>query len=214
MKKHWLKAVLAVAAVAALVSCGMLARQVSALWGAHCVTRVSFTGLDNLLHTPYEYYALDGKQAVKVSRRLIQLTHGEALERDIYADTDTSYWFVELEYAADGRSFTDSNALSSTYGPKYRIVYNNWTRNSSSPETEDLTVMRQAIEALHDGDPENWVWEGGGARGLTNFLLIRHEDHYLLQHEDAQLLALAADGTQTVLMDVPEGGRFDYYFFP
>ena len=212
--KRWKKPLLAVLAFCVLVGCGLFARQAAALLSAHCVTRVSFTGLNNLLHTPYEYYALDEDGAVKVPRHLISLLHGEATERNIYTDTDTSYWFVELEYAADGRSFTDSNALSSTYGPKYRIVYNNWTRNSSSPETEDLTVMRQAIEALHDGDPENWVWEGGGARGLTNFLLIRHEDHYLLQHEDAQLLALAADGTQTVLMDVPEGGRFDYYFFP
>ena len=121
---------------------------------------------------------------------------------------------MELEYAADGRSFTAADAVSSGYGPQYRVVYSKWTRESGDPDTGDLTVMRRMAEVLHDGDPEDWVWESSVARGLTSFLLIRHEDHYLLQHEDARLLAVEADGTQTVLMDVPEGGHFDYYFFP
>jgi len=32
--------------------------------GANCVVRVSFTGLDNMFHIPYEHYALDDYRAI------------------------------------------------------------------------------------------------------------------------------------------------------
>jgi len=211
---RWKKPVLAALAVILLICGGMFVRQATALLSAHCVARVSFTGLNSLFHSPYEYYALDRNSAVQVPRFMIDLLHREALEREIFSDTNTSYWFVELEYAPDGQSFTTSDALSSAFGPKYRVVYNDWTQNSGNPDTDDLAVMRQAADTLHSGDPEDWVWEGDGARGLTSFILIRHEDHYLLQHEDTQLLSVSDDGAFRPMMDVPEGGTFDYFFFP
>jgi len=211
---RWKKPVLAALAVILLICGGMFVRQATALLSAHCVARVSFTGLNSLFHSPYEYYALDRNSAVQVPRFMIDLLHREALEREIFSDTNTSYWFVELEYAPDGKSFTDVGALSSGFGSMCRVVYNEWTLQSGEPDIGDLAVMRRMTEALHDGDPADWVWEGTGSRGLTNFLLIRHEDHYLLQHEDTTLFALSAEGQLTELMAVPEGGTFDSYFFP
>lgn len=201
--------------IAALfVAAAVLLRCLLALWGADCVARVSFTGLDNLFHTPYEYYALDSRGAVRVPGFLAKASLGaDAEERTIYDDTETAYWFATLQYGKDELTADDRPHLETSFGPDYWLLYDNWTRSTPPPGKEDITLMLRAAETLHDGDLENWVWQGGGAIGLTSFMVIRNDDRYLLVENDNRLLLPLEDGSFREIMDCPIGGNFDCWFF-
>ena len=195
-------------------SATLLLRWLLVLQGADCVTRASFTGLDNLLHSRYEYYALDSRGAVRIPGFLAKAHLGaDAEERTIYDDDETAYWFATLQYGKDELTAGGKPHLTTSFGPDYYLVYDNWTGSTPSPGEEDLALMLRAAETLHDGNLENWVWQGGGATGLTSFMVIRNRDQYLLIENDQRLLRPLEDGSFRELMDCPEGGRFDCWFF-
>lgn len=197
-----------------LVAVVLLLRPLLALWEADCVVRVSFTGLNNIFHVPYEYYALNDHGAVRVPGFLVKAVLGaDAEERTIYDDTETSYWFATLQYGKDELDSDSKPHLDTSFGSGYWLVYENWTRSTPAPRDEDLTLMLRAAESLHDGDLDNWVWQGGGATGLIYFTVIRNGDQYLLKVNDRQLLLPLEDGGFRKIMDCPDGGEFDYWFF-
>ncbi len=197
-----------------LVATTLLLRCLLALWGADCVTRVSFTGLDNLFHIPYEYYALNERGAVRIPGFLAKAALGaDAEERTIYDDTETSYWFATLQYGKDVLTSDSWPHLDTSFGSGYWLIYDNWTRSTPAPGEDDIALMLRAAESLHDGDLENWVWQGGGATGLTSFMVIRNGDQYLLMENDKRLLLPLEDGSFRKMMDRPEGGHFDCWFF-
>ncbi len=201
-------------AVPLLIVAVMFLRPLLALWGADCVVRVSFTGLENLFHTPYTCYALDGRGAVRVPDFLAGAVLGTDVEAgSIYDDTDTAYWFAQLQYGKDELTAGQKPYLETPFGPDYWLTYDSWTSRTPPPGEEDLALMRRAAEALHDGDLEKWRWKGGGAVGLTSFLVVRHGDVRLLVQDDRRLLRAEADGSFQLLMDCPEGGQFDCWFF-
>lgn len=197
-----------------LAAAALLLRCLLALWGAGCVVRVSFTGLDNMFHIPYEYYALNDHGAVRIPGFLVKAALGaNAEERTIYDDTETAYWFAALQYGKDELTSDSKPHLDTSFGPGYWLIYDNWTRSTPAPGGEDLALMLRAAEALHDGDLGNWVWRGGGAIGLTSFMVIRSGDQYLLEEREQRLLLPLEDGSFRKMMDCPEGGRFDCWFF-
>lgn len=197
-----------------LVAVALILRVMLALWGADCVVRVSFTGLDNMFHVPYEYYALDDRRAVRVPGFLAQTVLGTNAEKQtIHDDTDTAYWFVTLQYGKDELTSDSKPHLDTSFGPGYWLVYENWTRSTPEPGDEDLALMLQAVESLHNGDLENWVWQGGGAIGLTSFMVIHNGDQYLLVENDQRLLVSLEDNGFQEIMVCPEGGSFDCWFF-
>ncbi len=197
-----------------LAATTLLLRCLLALWGADCVTRVSFTGLDNMFHIPYEYYALNECGAVRIPGFLAKAALGaEAEERTIYDDTETAYWFATLQYGKDELTSDSEPHLDTSFGPGYWLVYDNWTCSTPAPREEDIAFMLRAAESLHNGDLENWVWQGGGATGLTSFMVIRNGEQYLLIENDRRLLLPLEDGSFRKMMDCPEGGHFDCWFF-
>lgn len=184
------------------------------LRGADCVTRVSFTGLDNMFHSPYTYYALDDRRAVRIPGFLAKAYLGaDVEERTIYDDAETAYWFATLQYGKDELTADSKPHLATSFGPDYYLLYDNWTGSTPEPGEEDLALMLRAAETLHDGDLENWVWQGGGATGLTSFMVIRSGSRHLLVENDRRLLRPLEDGGFWELMDCPEGGQFDCWFF-
>lgn len=197
-----------------LAAAALILRCLFSLWTADCVARVSFTGLDNMFHIPYEYYALDSRGAARVPGFLAKAVLGaDAEERTIYDDTETAYWFATLQYGKDELTSNSKPHLETAFGPDYWLVYDNWTRSTPPPGEEDLALMLRAAETLHDGDLENWVWQGGGAIGLASFMIIRSGDQYLLVENDSRLFSALEDGSLRKLMDCPKGGNFDCWFF-
>ena len=197
-----------------LVSAALSLRWLLVLRGADCVMRVSFTGLDNMFHTRYEYYALDDHGAVRIPGFLVKADLGkDAEERTIYDNDGTAYWFVILQFGKDELTADSKPHLVTSFGPDYWLVYDNWTRSTPAPGDDDLAFMLRAAEALHDGDLENRVWEGGGAVGLASFMVIRSGNQYLLIENDQRLLLPLEDGSLRELMDCPKGGHFDCWFF-
>lgn len=189
-------------------------RPLLALHSARCVVRVSFTGLENMFHSRYEYYALEGSGAVRLPGFLVKAAMGtQAEEKMIYDDTGTAYWFVTLQYGKEELTADSKPHLETSFGPDYWLLYDGWTRSTPEPGKKELDLMLRAAEALHDGNLENWNWQGGGAIGLTSFMLIRHGDQYLVEEADEQLLRPAEDGSLEWLMDCPRNGQFDCWFF-
>lgn len=192
----------------------LLLRPLLALWRADCVVRVSFTGLDNMFHIPYEYYALNDRRAVRVPGFLAEAALGaDTDERTIYDDTETAYWFATLQYGKDELTSDSKPHLGTSFGTDYWLVYENWTRSTPAPGEEDIALMLRAAESLHNGDLENWVWQGGGATGLTSFMVIRNGDQYLLEENGQRLLLPLENGSFRKMMDCPKGGHFDCWFF-
>lgn len=135
----WLIASLILAAVALPLRCLL------AMWGANCVVRVSFTGLDNMFHIPYEYYALNDRRAVQIPGFLAKAALGaDTEERTIYDDTETSYWFATLQYGKGELTSDSKPYLNTALGPGYWLVYDNWTRSTPAPGEEDLALMLRA----------------------------------------------------------------------
>lgn len=197
-----------------LTVAALLLRFLLALCGADCVVRVSFTGLDNMFHTPYEYYALNNRGAIRVPGFLAKAALGpDAEARTIYDDAETAYWFATLQYGKDELTSDSKLHLDTSFGPGYWLVYDNWIRGTPAPGEEDFALMLRAAESLHDGDLDNWIWQGGGATGLTSFMVIRNRDRYLLEENGRRLLLPLEDGGFQEMMDCPEGGHFDCWFF-
>ncbi len=184
-----------------------------AAWGADCVVRVSFTGLENMFHAPYEYYALGDRGAVRVPVFLAKAILGaDAEERSIYDDTGTAYWVAGLQYGRDESLSDGMTYLDTSFGPGYWLTYDSWTSNTPAPGEEDIALMLRAARAFHSGDLKKWTWKGGGATGLTDFMIIRSGDRYLLE-ENGRLLRPLEDGGFRSIMDCPERGHFDCWFF-
>ena len=213
--ERWKRILPRILTVLAVMAGGWLLWQGIALYRADCVVRVEYTGLEHMWRiSDASYYAVNASSAVRVPAFLARLVFGEDVaQREIYDDSDTEYWYAELEYAGDETSFTNEASVKTGFGDRYRLVYRNWTRNTAAPGDKDLELMRRAAETLHSGDPADWSWQGGGGMGLTCFLMIRHGEHCLLVQDDRLLLRAAEDGAFPLLMEIPDGGRFAYACF-
>ena len=179
------------------------------------IVRVSFTGIENMFHIPYEYYAVSDKyRSLKIPNFATKYAVGvDAEEKSIYDDRNTSYWFVTFQYGVDKIVAESGTFLETSFGSDYWIIYNKWTKNSKEPTEEEIALMQNLVKTLHNGDLENWIWQGGGAIGLTSFMMIANQGRYLFVVNDEKLLMLGSDGVFHNVMTCPDKGRFDYYFF-
>lgn len=202
--KKVLKTVLLFCAAAAGV---LLLTQGAAVRRGDCVVRVAYRGLEHLFR-PAEYYALAGARAV----RIWPVLAGDI--RTVFEDLDTLFWYGELEYAENGSGFSEGTGLGTGYGPAYRLTLRPWTGSTpEEPEAADREILCRAAEELHSGSPEAWIWQGGGVRGLTGFLLIRHGERRLLVQGDRLLWRAEEDGSFHLLLEVPKGGQLDGFRF-
>ena len=72
---------------------------------ATVVIRYSFTGLENMFHAPYEYYAVAGPFHAKVPKGMMEVWYPNCdMEKSIYDDEENQYYFVQLQYSAKGEA--------------------------------------------------------------------------------------------------------------
>ncbi len=128
-----------------LTAAGLLLWPLLNLWKSDCVVRVSFTGLENMFHVPYEYYALDDHRAVRVPGFLVKaMMRTDEEERTIYDDTETACWVAGLQYGRDESLSDGMTYLDTSFGPGYWLAYDNWTSSTPAPGEEDLALMLRA----------------------------------------------------------------------
>lgn len=193
------------------------------VWTADCVVRVSYTGFNGILHEPYEYYAVSGNDAVKVSEWVLQMAAPEAISGNKYKDQKTTQWITELIYmprvdAFESKEFLQRNNpwLPTDFGENYRVYYHRWGGAERMPDEAEQALMVRAAETLHSGDIEDWSSMGAalGERGLTWFIVASNGEQVMLQHREERLYRIRDDGSLEAVMDCPQGGQFDYYWFP
>ena len=189
---------------------------------ADCVVRVTYTGFNAILRIPVEYYAVRGGDAVRVPILMALLAEPEAVSGSKYEDEVTSQWFVELIYMPrvemfDGHKFLSRNDpwIPTEFGEKYRIYYENWGGPKIDAGSDVQAVMQRAAHHFHDGDINKMSSFGStGERGLTWFIIVSDGERILVQHQKEALYLPMADGSFQLLMECPQGGQFDYFWFP
>lgn len=193
----------------------ILLLQIWACSHAICVARVSFTGFENMFHIPYEYYAVTKHYSIRVPEAMVKLAFGNAPVQQYFEDDeDTACWLVSLDYAEDSNLFVEGDYVETSFGEGYRLYYQAWnTWRNREPGAEDLLLMQQIIETLHSGDLNDWISQWGGVTGLTNFILFRNGDQYLLKTDDLYI-PFDKDGEHRKILKFPEGGDYDYFYFP
>jgi len=190
---------------------------------ADCVVRVSFTGLNNIFHIPFEYYAVRGGDAARVPGWVMLFAGSDAITGSKYDDEVTTQWFVELIYMPRVELFDSGEFLGRHYSwlptdfsESHRVYYHRWAGPKRNPDDETLAVMRQAAQTLHSGSRNTWssMVNATGERTLTWFIFVSNGDSLLVQHREGGLYLPMEDGTFQLLMECPQGGQFDYYWFP
>ena len=217
--KRWQKITLAVVlAILAWVSVGFWIAGT-----ADCVVRVSFTGLNNLFHVPYEYYAIRGGDAVRIPQCVAVFAAPGAVSGSKYEDEETVWWYAALIYMPRKEMFDESIYvglkypwISTDFSESHRVYYHRWSGAKRMPDDAQVVVIRQAAHYFHDGDKSDWsgMVTATGERTLTSFMFISNGDRLLVQHGGKCVYQPLADGTYQLLMECPKGGQFDYYWFP
>ena len=191
---------------------------------ATVVIRYSFTGLENMFHAPYEYYAVAGPFHAKVSKAMVETWYPDCdMEKSIYDDEENQYYFVQLQYSRDGRPKYDEDTISLPYDREYVLTYNKWVRKSKDMSEKAQQTALQAIEQLYDFDKgfskdqeDPWIWNSGNYYGLESFILITHgdaEDRCVLNTSAEDAIYTFDDGHLVKIMKVPNEGSWDYAYF-
>lgn len=191
----------------------LLLWQLLSLWSAFCVARVAYTGLQNMFHVPYEYYALTPAGSVRVLSPLVRLVYGgEAMEKGVFDDPSTQCWYAELVESPTGEGIgLDGPSLPTSFGADTRLYYQPWTRESREPGAEELAALSAWAEKTHR-EVAGWTWQGEGNTCYLAFLLYRHGDRLVLEFEKD--LYWVQDEDFRLLMTQPKRGHLEYLYFP
>lgn len=190
---------------------------------ADCVVRVSFTGLNNLFHVPFEYYVVRDGNSMQIPHLLAAFAAPEVVDGDQYEDEETAWWYAELIYMPRKEMFDESIYVGLQYpwidtdfSASHRIYYHRWSGAKRMPDDVQEAVMRQATHYFHDGDKSDYVSlkPATGEKTLASFMFISNGDRLLIQRGGKQLYQPTSDGAFQLLMECPQGGQFDYYWFP
>ena len=191
------------------------------VWAADCIVRISYTGFAGLFHERYAYYAICGDHAVRVAPWVLEQLAPEAISGSKYKDMETTQWFTRLMYVYDVSHFESKDFLQrnhpwlpTDFGERYRVYYHRWAGEERMPDAVQQAVLVHAAEKLHSGDIEDYSMMGGLDRGLTWYILVSNGEKLLLQHKEETLYRPLEDGTFQLLMECPQDGQFDYFWFP
>lgn len=189
---------------------------------ADVFVRVSFTGLENLFHDRYEYYAIDSKQSYKVSEREAEKKIGKGVEgRSRYDDKGTFYCYVDVIKSIRGSYVYEGEGpyLKTTLGDQYGIAYipDRYGGDERPLNSKDLGVIAQVVEAMipeeEKNDAKYSYIEYSDSFSLFDFVLIEHNEKYLIKYNEKYLLRINENGNITKVMEVPSRGMFDFYYF-
>lgn len=189
---------------------------------ADCVVRVSFTGLNNIFHIPFEYYAVRDTDTVRVPYIVAVLAAPEAVTSSEYEDEETAWWYGEMIFMPRKEMFDESIYVGLQYpwidtdfSESHRIYYHRWSGAKRMPDDGQAAVMRQAFHYFHDGDSSDYVSlkPATGEKTLASFMFVSNGENLLVEH-GRKLYMPMDDGTFQLIMECGKTGRFDYYWFP
>lgn len=187
-----------------------------------CVVRVSFTGLNNIFHVPFEYYAIRGDDAVRIPGWLVLLMNPEAAAGSKYDDQETTQWFAQMIYMPRAEMFEESIYvglgypwIDTDFSTAHRIYYHRWSGPSRVPDEQALAVMRRAFHDFHDGDPSDDVslTTATGEKTLLSLMFVTDGSKLVVQRGRKLYLPME-DGSFLEVMECDKYGQFDYYWFP
>lgn len=187
---------------------------------SYLLMRFAYRGIENLFHDEYEYYLIKNNKTcfVFTSNQISYYFNQNLNDLSIYEDKNTNYYFVDLRYSPDGNFGIKNNDqyINVSIGDKYKLFYSNWTNNSITLSKNDKNVMKKIVEQLHDGYIENYTSNGGkgSSKTLVSFMLIKNNkfDYYIVEKDDKELFVFKNDKL-TKLIDIPNNGDFDYFYF-
>ena len=188
---------------------------------ADCIVRVAYRGNMQWLVEPFEYYAICGTEAVRVSEQVVEQLAPEAISGSRYGDVSSTEWFAHLYHAHrasyfGAKDFLERNDpwLPTDFGETYRVYYHHWHGAERMPDEKEQQILVNTAQQMHSGDINDFSSAGGPARGLTWYILVSHGEQKLVQLKEEALYRPMEDGTFAHLMDCPAGGQFDYFWFP
>lgn len=187
---------------------------------SYLLIRLAYRGIENMFHNEYEYYLIKPNITyfVFTSNQISQYFNKNLNDLNIYEDKNTNYYFADLRYSPDGNFGIKNNDefIDVSIGDRYKLFYSNWTNSSTTLSENDKNVMKNIADQLHNGDVENYTAIGGygSSRTLVSFMLIKNNkfDYYIVQKDDKELYIFKNDRL-TKLIDIPDNGDFDYFYF-
>lgn len=215
MLKKVLKVIAVVLCAAMIFLTGMDLYRLYMAKNADLFVRFDFTGIENMFHTKYEYYAVAGNKSAKIPKRYVPDGILNSYVGTIYDDSSSDYWYVELAKIKEDYPYKGDWYEKSTLGDGMYLMWSNWTNETHNPEEKEIEIFRSTADFLHNNNPDSWVWEdGGGNRGLKAFMLIRNSGRYLVIDEKENCLYKLDENHKLLkIMKPPRGGDFNYYWF-
>lgn len=219
MKKKKLRKILKYGSLSVLMGWVLITfLQAAVLFLSKDLIRVSFTGLENMFHAPYEYYAVLGDCSLKIPKIMVKAWKPEWLEDgSIYEDEDKSYYFVQLQYTENDRPLFQSETYCMVPGREhYLISYRKWTRNSKEITGEHMEWFLNAADQLYDYSTtvgwDTMRWGSGDNFGMLSFMMITDGKKTLVIQDD-EIVYKYQNGKLRRIMKVPEKGQVDYCIF-
>lgn len=191
-------------------------RQSIALQNSDVIFRVAFRGLENMFHVPYEYYAIGSYSSCKIPEWVVKKRFGEEVEtRSIYdGGEETDYWTVNVNYYAYDKYLQKKNdTIETAIGEQYRIIYNAW-RSEHAASEEEVRVMVQVAEKLYNYHIRGPQSQEESSFSIFYFVLAHCGEDYLIEDYYRKILyRITKKGKIVKVMEIPERGQFDYYYF-
>ena len=189
--------------------------------GADMVIRYGFTGLENMFHPRYLYYAVIGSSATWVPAEIVNAFHPDwDLEKSLYDDQDDNCYYVSIQYSPDGIHDIKTPVIDIGGGDKFILTYRDWTNESDPLSPQMLELLRNTIIDNYDFDDysidedEGWVWRTGSTYGLDGFIMISPKgvnDRAVLDSDDK--INLIKNQRLSKIMNCPQNGRCGYIYF-
>ena len=188
---------------------------------ADMVIRYDFTGLDNMFHPPYEYYAVIGSSSTWVPAGVVKAFYPDwDLEKSLYDDEDDNYYYISIMYVPNGVYDTKYPVIDIGKGNEFVVTYREWTNTTEPLSREMYDLLRNMILDNYDfndqlvDEDEGWVWRTGDRYGLDGFVVFSPKgvnDRAVLDSDDK--VSRIKNGRLSKIMNCPKNGRCEYVYF-
>ncbi len=187
------------------------------------VIRISFTGLENMFHAPYEYYVSNGYLKAKVPKALVTWRfqdYSDDLSIYNHDENRTIWYFVQIQYSPVSKPlFKTDCMIPLNEDGTYLLTYEKWNAShaeshipvSSELEAQFLSVAHAKYDTQKAVDPDEANWYGGGNIGVMSFMLIPNGEQSMVELDQEELYTLK-NGKLHKIMNIPKRGNLDYIY--
>lgn len=186
---------------------------------ADYIIRISYTGLENLFHDKYEYYAISNNKATNISSYIKEHSDYDIESYDKYKDTDTNYWFIraisqgpELDRIYSNIELNSRDVVYDIDGCTFKVVCSTLTRNTRKMSDTEENIFKPIIKSNMDQITDNQF----EIAGIESFEVVNKEgtDTYIICDSTDTLYSITNNGELKIeIMRVPENGDFDYIYW-